>query len=65
MNDDDIKLVAEILSEVAPTFWIVLEDDKDFCIIGENPWILKGKLDNILMPFKWRDRFATPKWDDY
>ena len=65
MNDNDIKLVAEILSEVAPTFWIVLEDDTDFCVIGENPWVLKAKLDNTLMPFKWRDRFSTPKWDDY
>ena len=55
MNDNDIKLVAEILSEVAPTF----------CVIGENPWVLKGKLDNVLMPFQWRDRFSTPKWDDY
>tara|TARA_R110002051_G_scaffold7078_2_gene33333 strand:+ start:1214 stop:1411 length:198 start_codon:yes stop_codon:yes gene_type:complete len=65
MNDDDIKLVAEILSEIAPRFWIVLENDKDFCVIGGSPSSLKSKLDDNIIPFKWRDRFSTPKWDNY
>jgi|TARA_R110000751_G_C13689637_1_gene472164 hypothetical protein len=65
MNDDDIKLVAEILSEIAPRFWIILENDTEFCVIGGSPLSLKSKLDDKLIPFKWRDRFSTPKWDNY
>ena len=70
MNEDDIALVASILSEVAPKFWIVLEDKERFVIAGGNPWALKTKLDATLktesLPFNiWRDQFSTPEFDEY
>lgn len=69
-RDEEIKLVAEILSRVAPRFWIVLENEEGFVIAGDNPWALKTKLDATLttesLPFRvWRDSFSTPEFDDY